>query len=259
MDHSSRRREASRISLDKASASQIELRQLLAAAAQAETLSRREGVSIDPQAYDDVFKKMTKEVGQKRSRLAREHKAAEERWALLEGHPQARRLMMIRNDRRFQIWGLYKCLLERHRNLTSESQFPEAEEAAELAVEVARSLDPTEHGAERLADFRAGALAALADARRHLANFEGAREALEQAREDLEKGTGDPLEEAELEHLWGQLQRDLGEEEEAERSLRRASTLYRRIGDPRLQSGSQGDPDHGHTAHRGRAYARRGR
>ena len=188
-------------------------------------------------------------MGEVQKRLRLERKMAGSQWAALEGHPQERRLLMVRNDGRLRSWGLYQCLLERSRIL-AEHQPLEAVQAAELAVEVARSLDPAEHGGQRIADFQAGALAALGNARRLHSDLAGAKKALEEALETLERGTGDPLEEAELEHLWGELQRDLGDREGAERSFRRASTLYRRIGDPRLQPGSPADPKHGNARRR---------
>lgn len=259
MDNSSKDRDAAQVNLDRSFESRLELRQLLARVAETEDPpSERGRICIDPQAYDDIFEKVTGEMRDAQKRLTAERKVAGDQWALLESHPQARRRMMIRNDRRLQSWGLYQCLLERYRAL-AEHHTREAVEAVELALEVARRLDPAEHGAERVADFQASALAALGDGRRRLSDLAGAGEALVAARESLESGTGDPLEEAELEHLWARLQEDLGEKEEAERALRRASILYRRIGDPRLQPGFPGDPAHGADAHRQRAGGRRGR
>lgn len=259
MNSSRKDQDTANVNLDSSFESRLELRQLLARAAEIEdSASGRGRICIDPQSYDDIFEKITRGTGEAQKRLTRERKAAGDQWLLLEGHPQERRRMMIRNDRRLQSWGLYQCLLERYYTL-AEHQPREAVEAAELALEVARSLDPAEHGAERIADFQASALAALGDGRRRLSDFEGALESLVQARESLENGTGDPLEEAELEHLWSRLQEDLGDKEEAERALRRARILYRRIGDPRLQPGFPGDPVHGQAAQRQRAGGRRGR
>lgn len=221
--------------------SKLNVRQLLFRVAQAEA-PRSGSPSVDPEKYDEIFRKMTEGVGDAQKRLARERKLAGVQWSALEKHPQARRVVMIRNDHRFQSWGLYKCLLERYRTL-AEHNPRAAAESAELALTVARCLDPADHGPERIADFLAGALSALGDSKRRLGDLDGALADFEAAHENLEKGTGDPLEEAELEHLWAQLLRDLGQDDEAERALRRASTLYRRIGDPRLQDGWDGSPE----------------
>lgn len=242
--------------------SRLAIRQLLTRVVQAEA-PRSECVSVDPAKYDEIFRKMTEGVGETQKRLARERKMASLQWAALENHPQARRMVMIRNDRRFQSWGLYKCLIERYRGL-AEHNPRAAAESAELALAVARSLDPAKHGEERIADFLGGAMAARGDAKRRLGDLDGAVADFDEARESLERGTGDPLDEAELEHLWVQLLRDLGRDEEAERALRRASTLYRRIGDPRLQDGGDGSPGaedghhHDHHHHH-RRHARGGR
>jgi tetratricopeptide (TPR) repeat protein len=260
MSGSNEDREAteSNLNLDQSFGSRLELRQLLATAAGTQEDHPRKGkISSDPQAYDEIFRKLTRRTGDMQKRLTLERKAAGDQWAILESHPQARRRLMIRNDRRFQSWGLYQCLLERFRDLM-EHRPGEAAEAAELALEIAGSLDPAEHGRGRIADFQVGALAALGEARRRLSDLEGAREALLQARERLEEGTGDLLEEAELEHLRGRLHQDLGEPEAAERAFRRAGALYRRIGDPRLQTAGN-DPGQGRHAHPRRAGGRRAR
>lgn len=251
MNSSRRARAEADVNLDTSFGSRLELRQiLLGAAGRKAPASREDRLSVDAAAYDDVFRRVMRSAEEAQKRLHRERKAATEQWSTLEGHPQERRRMMIRNDRRFQSWGLYQCLVERSRSL-ADQQPAEAGASAELALEIAQSLDPAEHGEERIADFRAAALAAFAEARRRLADFAGARRALEQARESLEEGTGDPLEEAELEHLWGKLHEDLDDAEEAGRAFRRASALYRRIGDPRLQTDSPaGDPGHGQAPRR---------
>jgi tetratricopeptide (TPR) repeat protein len=239
--------------------SKLDIRQLLSQVARVDAHSSG---SVDPARYDEVFRKMTAGMGETQKRLARERKLAGLQWSALEKHPQARRVILISNDRRFQSWGLYKCLLERYRGL-AEHNPRAAAEAAELALAVARSLDRGQYGEEQIADFLASALAARGDAKRRLGDLDGALADFEEARENLESGTGDPLDEAELEHLWGLLLRDLGQDEEAERALRRASTFYRRIGDPRLQHGWDGsspeDGEDGHHHVQPRRHAQRGR
>ncbi|HKV13165.1 MAG TPA: tetratricopeptide repeat protein [Thermoanaerobaculia bacterium] len=238
--------------------SKLNVRQLLFRMVQAEAPAPESSLA-DPAKYDEIFRNMTQGVVDTQKRLARERKLAGIQGSALEKHPQARRVIMIRNDRRFQSWGLYKCFVERYRSLAEDNP-PAAAEAAELALTVAQCLDPKEHGPERIADFLAGALSALGDSKRRLGDLDGALADFDAARENLEKGTGDPLEEAELEHLRARLLRDLGRDEEAESALRRASTLYRRIGDPRLQDGWDGSPEDesGHHPVPHRHHARRG-
>ncbi len=213
-------------------------------AALAARLSDGTRQAADPEAYDDVFQRTAAGVRDTQKRLAREQKHGQAQWTVLERHPQARRLMMIRNDRRLHNWGLFQILLDRSHGLAAYDA-KAAVPMAELALAVARALDPAEHGEERSADLQAEALAALADARRRLADREGAWEAFEAARDCLEEGTGDPLERAELEILKARLLRDFGSEEEAERSLRRAGKLLRGIGDKRVARDLLEDTAHG--------------
>ena len=191
------------------------------------------GTPVDPAAYDGIFDRMSTGVDETRKRLAAERKDGNARWEALESHPQARRLVRIANDRRFQTWGFHQTLLTRSRKLV-EHDPKRSLELAELALAVAKSLSPAEHGEERTADFRAAAWTAIADARCHLGNIDGAWDAVDCAEEALEEGTGDPLEKAELEHLKARLFKTAGQEEEAERASRRATNMFRRIGDRRV-------------------------
>jgi tetratricopeptide (TPR) repeat protein len=213
--------------------------------------ARQRSQSTDPKSYDEIFRRTAESANEIQKRIARERKHGQAQWLVLERHPQPRRLVMIRNDRRLHTWGLYQILLERSRGLASQNPRG-AVQMAELALAVARCLDPEIHGEERTADFQAAALAALADAKRRLADREGAWGAYEAARECLEEGTGDPLERAELEILRARLLRDFGPEEEAERSLRRAGRLLRRIGDKRPEQDLLDDTAHGVVQRRAR-------
>jgi ElaB/YqjD/DUF883 family membrane-anchored ribosome-binding protein len=184
----------------------------------------------DPAAYDGIFDKITTGIDEARKRMAAERKDAIARWQALEGHPQARRLVRVRNDRRFQTWGFHQFLLKRSRHL-AEDHPREALEMADLALAVARALSPAEHGEERTADLRAAAWMALAEARNHLGDSDGAWDALHCAEEALEDGSGDPLDKAELEQLRARLLKAEGKDEEAVRAERRAANLLRRVGD----------------------------
>jgi hypothetical protein len=197
----------------------------------------------DPAAYDEIFDKMAKGVDETRKRLAAERKDASARWEALEAHPQARRLVRIGNDRRFQTWGFHQFLLARSRQLV-EHDPRKALEAAELALTVAKNLSRAEHGEERTADFRAAAWTAIADARSRLGNTDSAWEAVDCAEEALEDGTGDPLEKAELEQIIARLLKTIGYDAEAERAARRATNMFRRIGDRRVLE------EPGHRSHR---------
>jgi hypothetical protein len=183
--------------------------------------------------YDQAFQKIAQTLESAQGRVTRERNAAPGQWAFLEIHPQPRRLIMVRNDRRLQSWGLYDLLLSRSMEI-AERVPAEALELADLALNVAGCLDPEHYGTERLADFRAAALASLGNARRLAGDLVGSRMAFQQARLSLAFGTGDLLEEANLSSLLAHLLCDLGEYETASRALNRAAALYRRAGDVRV-------------------------
>ncbi|MEA2604721.1 MAG: hypothetical protein QOF89_5713 [Acidobacteriota bacterium] len=192
--------------------------------------------------YDEAFRRTETVLTEAHDRVRREHALAASQWLGLEGHPPARRLVMVRNDERLHHWGLFDLLLEKSREITSEDAAA-AMHLAELAVAVAERLDAEVYGEERVADFKTAALAALGDARRTAGDLAGARLAFSQARIQLEMGTGDLLEEANLLGALTNLLCDLGEYGKAASSLERATALYQRVGDDRLAGASIPWPD----------------
>ena len=191
------------------------------------------GDDAETARYDEAFRNTEHRLAEAHDRIKRERHLASLQWGSLEGHPPARRLVMVRNDERLHHWGLYDLLLQRSRD-AAERDPAGAVMLAELALAVAERLDTEVYGEERVADFKTGALAALGDARRKAGDFAGARLAFSQARIHMETGTGDLLEEAGLLGSLVNLLCDLGEYEKAAQSLDRASALYRRMGDAHL-------------------------
>jgi len=168
----------------------------------------------DASLYDRTFERVLRHSEGAEARLEAEREQALEQWAALEGHPQKRRLMMIRNDDRLHTWGLYERLMTECREAGRHNPAA-AVDTAVLALAVLDHLDPIALGEERLADFRAAGLGALANAKRLARDFPGAREALRYAWVALEQGTEDPAEEATLLCLEVSLLCDLGEFERA--------------------------------------------
>lgn len=188
--------------------------------------------AAEPEEYEDALRRAVERTRRSHERLTQETRDADRLWALLESHPPARRAILIRNDRRFQTWGLYECLRKRSQALLERE--PEvALQAAELALVTAQSLSPALYGEERVRDFQAEALIALAQARRVGGDLAAAGTALEQARALLAMGSGDLLEKAELESARAALLRDLGRPEEAEAAGRKALRLAHRAGGPK--------------------------
>jgi hypothetical protein len=192
--------------------------------------------------YDEAFRRTEGVLVEAHGRVRREQVLAASQWLNLEGHPPARRLVMVRNDDRLHHWGLFDLLLEKSREIAAEDAAA-AMHLAELAVAAAERLDADVYGEERVADFKTAALAALGDARRTAGDLAGARLAFSQARIQLEMGTGDLLEEANLLGALTNLLCDLGEYGKAASSLERATALYHRVGDDRLDGTSIPWPD----------------
>jgi hypothetical protein len=182
--------------------------------------------------YEDALRRAVSRTRQVQTRLAEEKRDAERLWHLLQSRPPVRRGMLIRNDRRFQTWGLYECL--RERSLALMERDPGAAlQSAELALVTARSLPPVSYGNEQVYDFQGMALVTLAQVRRVAGDLDGAAAALDQARSALATGTGDLLEKAELESARAALLRDLGRPGEAEDAGRRALRFAHRAGGSR--------------------------
>ncbi|HEY9421724.1 MAG TPA: tetratricopeptide repeat protein [Thermoanaerobaculia bacterium] len=188
--------------------------------------------------YDEAFRRTERRLAEAHDRVRRERQTALNQWSVLEGHPPARRLVMVRNDERLHHWGLYNLVVEKSREQACLDAAA-AVHFAEMAVAVAERLDPEVYGDERVADFKTSALVALGDARRLTGDLAGARLAFSHARVNQEMGTGDLLEEANLLGGLVSLLCDLGEFEKAARSLERATALYRRLGDAHHLDGIQ--------------------
>lgn len=182
--------------------------------------------------YEDSIRRAVEGMRQGQERLLQEKRDAERLWNLLETHAPARRAILIRNDRRFQTWGLYECLRQRSQALLDREPAA-ALQAAELALATAQSLPPALYGEEQVHDFQAEALIVLAQARRVAGDLEAAATALDQARALLAMGTRDLLEKAELESARAALLRDLGRPEEAEKAGRKALRLAHLVGGPK--------------------------
>lgn len=179
--------------------------------------------------YDAAIRRALKSTQDVQGRLAQERQNAGRLWSTLEGHPPARRQVMIRNDRRFQTWGLFECFQQRYRQLLDDD--PEAAlEAAELSWIVAQTLNHSLYGEEPVHDFQSAALVALGNARRAMGDLEGAQAALDQAQAVLALGTGDLLDRAELESVRADLLQALGHPKASDDAQRRAGRLRKRAG-----------------------------
>lgn len=167
--------------------------------------------------------------------LKEERAEAPRLWHELEGLPSSHRLLLARDDRRFHTRGFQEFLVERARAMTLDNTVPAAE-ISELALEIVHRLPLDRYRRADVADLRTSALATLANCRRLLGNLDGAAEAIDQALDSLDWGTGDPLEEISVLSIYGSLLTDLGRIEEAVDILSAAARDAREIGDRHLEA-----------------------
>lgn len=180
--------------------------------------------------YDAVFHRLDLFRTLVEHDIAAERERAESLWRRLQPHSQAQRLLMVRSETQYQIWGLYGLILAESRRAVRIDPLAAAG-LAELALAVVSQLHPCAYGAPRIHDFRGAAYVALANARRMAADFAGCKDALRAAREELDLGTEDPLEEAQLHSVHGSYLSDVGEFEPAIAILERARICAWRAGD----------------------------
>jgi tetratricopeptide (TPR) repeat protein len=142
--------------------------------------------------------------------------------------------MALRNNPDLQTWGTFDLLLAEAKRITLERPV-DAVDLAYAALTVADLLDPHAYGDERIHDLKACAWATLANAKRLAGDFPGAGEAVRTAAEMVEKGTGDPYEEANVLSLTASLLTDLGDFKRATSLLDEAAVLARTVRDRSLE------------------------
>lgn len=153
----------------------------------------------------------------------------------LEKLDSAQRLLLVRESPRYYTWGLQELLLDRGKALFAEDPL-QMLDLCHLSLEIVHRLPLDRYRRCDVADLRAGALAAISNSKRLIGDLHGAEEAIEQALESLEWGTGDPLDEANVLSIYGSLLTDLGRIDEAMDVLGAAARDAREVGDTQLQA-----------------------
>lgn len=179
--------------------------------------------------YDTSIERVFSVARRARAVLDGERSEAARLTAELASHDAPWRPWLVRNDPRFQTWGVCELLLRRSQGGYTDDP-REAAALAELAVVVAENLDVRHHPRFLLGDLRARAWACLGNVRRILSDFLGAEEAFRQAELHLAQGTGDRVEKAVLLDLLASLRNAQGRPAEAVRLLDRAVALFLRAG-----------------------------
>jgi hypothetical protein len=159
-----------------------------------------------------------------------ERDAAAALLAALEALPPEARRRAVEDDPRHHTWALAELL--RERSFAEVVENPERSlELARLAVAVAGRIHAEAESEALAADLRALAAAQLGNAERVAGDLRAAEAALGAAREQLDRGTGDPLPQARVTSFLASLRSDQSRFDEAVELARRAASLYRRAGD----------------------------
>ena len=144
-------------------------------------------------------------------------------------HPPARQWTLLRNSARFDFW----AFAEQLSTAAFEAIYDDPHRSLELsrmALELGQRLDEERYG-RAVHDLRGRLLARLGNAERAVGDLAGAEARLAAARAELELGTGDPIEEAELYYFLSSLRRGQRRLDEALRLARRSRRLFRELGD----------------------------
>jgi tetratricopeptide (TPR) repeat protein len=155
-------------------------------------------------------------------------------------HPAARRATIAVNSRRLRTYAFCEALLDRcfHQLFNDPA---DALALADSAVALSSGLQTERYGAPLVHDMRGRSLAYQANARRVSGDFRGAETGFVEAARQLESGTGDPLEKAQLSWFQGHLRASQRRFVEAHRLYDDAIALYRRVGEKHLEGRALGD------------------
>lgn len=151
----------------------------------------------------------------------------------LARHPRTRQEVLASNSLRFHSWSLVESLLDDCRQLR-QADPDEALHLVRLAIRLADRLDPERYGSERVCDCQARSWTSLALLLRVQERYQEAEEAFARAHERLRKGTGDPVEKAEVLSLEASLWNNRCQFEHAIALLDRAIAIARRMGQTEL-------------------------
>lgn len=136
------------------------------------------------------------------------------------------RRLIIANDSRFHSWALTEGVVAASRAIGIEDP-EEGADLAEVAVELAAHLPVEGFRGKLCRDLEASAWASLGNSLRVQTDFAAAARAFERAKDCLAKGSGDPLDKAQLLDLESSLLRELRDFSASEHKLDEAIRGYR--------------------------------
>jgi tetratricopeptide (TPR) repeat protein len=190
---------------------------------------------LDPASGDtadsSVWNRMFAKVGRRVTLITSERRPAPRLLAELLAFDAEERAAVVRGSRRFQTLALCDLLIE----ASGEAGLHDGAEAialAELGILMAQHLDESYYGTAIVHDVEGRAWAYLGRARRLNADLAGAKQALAIAETLAERGSADPLEEAQLLDLKATLLSDQGSFEEAAELMDTVIDIYEEVQDP---------------------------
>lgn len=145
--------------------------------------------------YAQVFQRVLPEIRETEEALEDERAQAPQLFGELERHPHERRLLLIRNSRRFRSWGLCELIVDE----AFERGFDDPAAAVELGQLSIAAIDHLEMEDSKvgfLEDLKCRAHSILGNALRISGSLFEANEQFAVAEGCLERGSGDPLERA---------------------------------------------------------------
>jgi tetratricopeptide (TPR) repeat protein len=187
------------------------------------------GAGVGDYDYSAAFARAERDVSRHQLLLAEERAAVPRLRQELARHPTPRQEVLASNSSRFQTWPLVESLLDECRPLC-QSDPEQASHLARLAIRLADRLDVERYGYRRVADLQARSWATLAILLRVQERYREAEQAFARARQLLRRGTGDPIERAEVLSLEASLWSNRCQFDRAIALVDRALSIARRMG-----------------------------
>ena len=174
--------------------------------------------------YAGLFQRVSAHLGEEEVRAGQERERAAVLYDELMGMEPSLREGRILGDPRFASFALAEILLGAALEVRPDDRAA-SRELAHLGLVVADALDPALYGTGLLEDLKARGWAYLGESWAGMAH-PASREAFRLAESHLRRGTGDPLEEAEILALSAEACFDRAEVAEAQRRVDEAAKIY---------------------------------
>lgn len=147
--------------------------------------------------------------------------------------PGAEQMRAVRNWKDLRSRGFLEAVIEEAAAKTTQDP-EEGESLARFGLSIADALEGNQLGPRVTGDLRAELWAAIANAKRLSADWQGSSTAIQEAKLTLAMGTGDLHSEARLLSVEASLLTDLGRREHAASLFRQARGLYAQVNDQQL-------------------------